>query len=94
MSLHRCSAVSRLVHLSLRSAAVRGGRSVEGEKEVAGGARWDEGGSEEAEGGREMGECVMRRETIKDLGVCGGRQPVKVTKSHLSEACPELKEHR
>lgn len=41
-----------------------------------------------------MRECVMKRETIKDLRACGDQRPVKVTKSPLSEACPELKEHR
>lgn len=83
MSLHHCSAVSHLVHLSLRSAAVkrrntrtcrdektgRGGRSGEGRDD---GDQGEEIKGTNQRGETEMGETEMKRGTIKDLRACGG----------------------
>lgn len=86
MSLHHCSAVSRSVHLSLWSAAVRtcrdeksgrAGRSGKGKGDVE-----KRGAGEQGEGKRDKSEGVeegdggtemeMKRGTIKDSRVCGG----------------------
>lgn len=66
MSLHRCAAVSRLVHLSLRSAAVRRQETQEEvwkerKKEVAGGGRWGgRGGVGDEETNNQRFTCVWR----------------------------------